>query len=208
MCITLPAYQDSYRKVDVITKEEFDSQRGVEDQRAEDAGDTELVFSLDLQEPSAAVAPPTSAKPPVEVTTKQPHKEERPIERARETSPAKGSSGGGGGHSRRGRWEKRARFYPVPVKQESPSKVCPCPTPWLYVWMLRWSYIMPLYPSSGVQMWISFSSTINGAKVDLLQVLPCVFGTHLPLCYRDWLIRQNTRRPQPALLECWLSEGV
>ena len=128
MCLTLPAYQDSYRKVDVITKEEFDSQRGVEDQRAEDTGDTELVFSLDLQEPSAAVAPPASAKPPVEVTTKQPRKEERPVERARETSPAKGGSGGGG-HSKRGRWERRARFYPVPVKQESPSKVCRCLMP-------------------------------------------------------------------------------
>ena len=113
--------QDSYRKVDVITKEEFDSQRGVEEPREDvgDPGDSDLVFALDLQEP--ATVPETasvSVKPAPSSEETRTH--QRSAERARETSPSKGGSG----RSKKGRWEKRARFYPVPVKQESPTKVC------------------------------------------------------------------------------------
>ena len=101
----------------MITKEEFDSQRGVEEQR-EDSGDTELVFPLDLQEP--VVTAPSSVKPPPTEVPKQPRPQEKSVERARDTSPAKGGSS----RSKRGKGERRARFYPVPVKQESPNKVC------------------------------------------------------------------------------------
>ena len=116
--------QDSYRKVDVISKEEFDSQRGVDEQR-DDLGDSDLVFPLDLQEPTtkaesapaaAVVGKPVSEEP----KQKPPHERERGGERGRETSPFKG----GASRSKKGRWEKRARFYPVPCKQESPTKVC------------------------------------------------------------------------------------
>lgn len=105
--------------MDVITKEEFDSQRGVEEQR-EDA-DSDLVFPLDLQEPSTKPETTTAvpAKPASE-EVRQPHKEKVGEKGWREASPSKG----GGSRSKRGRWEKRARFYPVPVKQESPTKVC------------------------------------------------------------------------------------
>jgi hypothetical protein len=119
-------YQDSYRKVDVISKEEFDSQRGGADEQRDDLGDSDLVFPLDLQEPTTKVAEsaPVIEKPvSEEPKRKHPHERERAAERGRETSPFKG---GGASRPKKGRWEKRARFYPVPCKQESPTKVCFC----------------------------------------------------------------------------------
>ena len=111
--------------MDVISKEEFDSQRGGADEQREDLGDTDLVFPLDLQEPAtkAAESAPAAGKPvSEEPKQKRPQERERGAERWRETSPSKG--GGGASRSKKGKWEKRARFYPVPCKQESPTKVC------------------------------------------------------------------------------------
>lgn len=116
--------------MDVISKEEFDSQRGVEEQRDDplaDLGDSDLVFPIDLQEPAtkADSAPATATKKPASEEPKayqQRHHQERAGgERGRETSPSKGV---GASRPKRGRWEKRARFYPVPCKQETPTKVC------------------------------------------------------------------------------------
>ena len=106
--------------MDVISKEEFDSQRGTDEQR-DDLGDSDLVFPLDLQEPSTkAESVPAIGKPVPEEPKQQPHQErERAGERGREASPSKG----GASRSKKGKWEKRARFYPVPCKQESPTKV-------------------------------------------------------------------------------------
>ena len=111
--------------MDVISKEEFDSQRGGADEPRDDLGDSDLVFPLDLQEPTtkaesaAAVAKPVSEEP----KQKRPQERERAAgERGRETSPSKG----GASRSKKGKWEKRARFYPLPCKQESPTKVCLC----------------------------------------------------------------------------------
>ena len=140
MVILILYLQDSYRKVDIITKEEFDSQRGIEDQRDDlgDLADSDLVFPLDLQEPVTKPAVPSSApvKPPTEETKTQ-QREERSGERGRETSPSKGGSG----RPKKGRWEKRARFYPVPLKQDSPAKVCLLATLCVYM------YSMPFYSS-------------------------------------------------------------
>ena len=113
--------------MDVISKEEFDSQRGTDEQRDDlaDLGDSDLVFPLDLQEPGtkAAESAPLPGKP-VPEETKQQQQQERAGGRGRETSPSKG----GASRSKRGKWEKRARFYPVPLKQESPTKVRLCVT--------------------------------------------------------------------------------
>lgn len=109
--------QDSYRKVDVISKAEFNSQRGIEEYV--DA-DSDLVFDLDQDEaPSAAKLDHTRSS-----------EQERGCVTEREgrgKSPAKGSPSLYT-HQRR-RNEKRARFYPVLNKQHSPSKVsewCVC----------------------------------------------------------------------------------
>lgn len=110
--------------MDVISKEEFDSQRGGADEQREDLSDSDLVFPLDLQEPTtkAAESAPAAGKPmSEEPKQKRPQERERGAERGRETSPSKG---GGASRSKKGKWEKRARFYPVPCKQESPTKVC------------------------------------------------------------------------------------
>ena len=109
--------------MDVISKEEFDSQRGADEQR-DDLGDSDLVFPLDLQEPTtkAESAPAIGKLVSEEPKQKQPQERERAGERGRETSPSKG----GASRSKKGKCEKRARFYPVPCKQESPTKVCLC----------------------------------------------------------------------------------
>lgn len=72
-------------KVDVISQEEFDSQRGVETE-------SDLVFSLETEEttPTQPAEVPTTPKTP-----SQSNKE-----------------------------KNLARFYPVPFKQDTPSKVC------------------------------------------------------------------------------------
>lgn len=109
--------------MDVISKEEFDSQRGADEHRDDlgDLGDSDLVFPLDLQEPSVKTeSVPAAGKPVPEEPKQQPqHERERSGGRGRETSPSKG----GASRSKKGKWEKRARFYPVPCKQESPTKV-------------------------------------------------------------------------------------
>ena len=114
--------QDSYRKVDVISKAEFDCQRGLEDLDLE--GDGDLVFGpLDQDE---ATSPTNSSK------SDQPIK--RPEHRGRacdsegleEMSHSKVSSPSTGSphaRQRRKRSEKRARFYPVLNKQKSPGKM-------------------------------------------------------------------------------------
>ena len=131
--------------MDVISKEEFDSQRGADEQR-DDLGDSDLVFPLDLQEPTIkaesapAVGKPVSEEP----KQKQPPQErerERAGERGRETSPSKG----GASRSKKGKWEKRARFYPVPCKQESPTKVCLCS------YMQRWKVQQQHYHNISAQ---------------------------------------------------------
>ena len=105
--------------MDVISKEEFDSQRGIDEQR--DDGDSDLVFPLDLQEPSTKPEVTAASTKPATEEPRQPH-QERSVERGgREMSPSKGSSNI---RPKKGKWEKRARFYPVPVKQDSPTKVC------------------------------------------------------------------------------------
>ncbi len=73
--------------MDVISQEEFDSQRGTE-------SESDLVFSFDTEE--------TTPFQPAEVVT----------------SPKT--------PSRSDKEKKLARFYPVPFKQETPSKVCVC----------------------------------------------------------------------------------
>ncbi len=77
-------YLQPRNKVDVISQEEFDSQRGAET-------DSDLVFSLDTEDtPTPTTESLTPPKTP----------------------------------SREGKEKMRPRFYPVPYKQETPSKVC------------------------------------------------------------------------------------
>lgn len=98
--------------MDVISKEEFDSQRGIDD--------SDLVFPLDLQEPSTKPETTAMSNKPATEEARKSHQEKSVERGGRETSPSKGS----GSRPKKGRWEKRARFYPVPVKQDSPTKVC------------------------------------------------------------------------------------
>lgn len=109
--------------MDVISQEEFDSQRGIES----DQSDSDLVFSLDLQDTGKESAPQTTSatvtKDTSQMTPKQASdsKETKPSE-ARSVSPSKTPARGGSrGMSKKA--EKQARFYPVPNKQDSPSKV-------------------------------------------------------------------------------------
>ena len=97
--------------MDVISKAEFNSQRGIEEYV--DA-DSDLVFDLDQDEA------PSTAK--LDHTRSSEQERGRVTEReGRGKSPAKGSPSPHT-HQRR-RNEKRARFYPVLNKQHSPSKV-------------------------------------------------------------------------------------
>lgn len=118
-----PALQDSYRKVDVISKAEFDSQRGTEEE-----ADSDLVFGpLDQEDMLAA--------PPTTITTLQPHdgptpKSEQEQQRGRGKERDEGkprsslAAGSPSPHSRQRRKKDRSRFYPVLNKQQqSPSNV-------------------------------------------------------------------------------------
>lgn len=117
--------QDSYRKLDVISKAEFDSQRGSE---GELEAESDLVFGpLDQEDvaaaPSAAAAPAKleeqrSAEPEAGHRGRVQDGEGR-RKLSSNSSPTRPT------HQRRkkDRTEKRARFYPVLNKQDSPSKV-------------------------------------------------------------------------------------
>ena len=112
--------------MDVISQEEFDSQRGIDDKES-DQSDSDLVFSLDLQDTSKEPAPPTISvtvtKDTSQTIPKQTSdsKEKKPRV-TRSVSPSKTpAQGGSSGRSKKE--EKLARFYPVPNKQDSPSKV-------------------------------------------------------------------------------------
>ena len=106
--------QENYRKVDVISQEEFDSQRGVEEKES-DQSDSDLVFSLDLQDKD----------PPPSASTEQP----QPTAQAPASTPSRG-----GGRKE----EKLARFYPVPYKQDTPSEVCEDVCGWVWVSVCVW----------------------------------------------------------------------
>ena len=101
----------------MISKAEFDCQRGSEEQDAE--GDGDLVFGpLDQEE----AAPPSVAKP--EQRPSGQDRRGRGQEReGRGKSPSKGSASPYSRPRRKVKPEKRARFYPVLNKHESPSKV-------------------------------------------------------------------------------------
>ena len=89
----------SYRKVDVISKEEFDHQRGMEEEQ--------LVFTLD--EVQTAVGTP--GKPPA------------PAPSSLQTPNFKTPVSAQNSAERPIKPEKRARFYPVPRKQGYDSQV-------------------------------------------------------------------------------------
>ena len=115
----------TYRKVDIISKEEFDSQRGETDEA------TEMVFPLDLPDPGKTEGSGVAVKPPPvtaattttsvvpggeregeEVECPAPHSKD--MAQPRKETKKKSS---------REKPEKRARFYPLPNKQGSPTKV-------------------------------------------------------------------------------------
>ena len=106
--------------MDVITKEQFDSQRG-------GIEDTDLVFPIDIQDSTKPdQSPPPPAAAPSKPTSSQVGVEERGREFKQKTERESTASHvkGGSPHrhqSRKG--EKRARFYPVLPKKESPVKV-------------------------------------------------------------------------------------
>ena len=118
--------QDSYRKVDVISKAEFDSQRGSEDREMD--AEADLVFGpLDEQDDVATAA-----------ASKASEQRAAPAEQQEDRAKSSGSQDNdkdkdkdnrerlpsGGRRKKDVKSEKRARFYPVLNKQESPSKVC------------------------------------------------------------------------------------
>ena len=108
--------QESYRKVDVISKAEFDSQRGSEDRELDLEADSDLVFGP-LDQDDAGAAPGGSAAPA---------KREGAGQRSADQEVGKLSADVQSYQPRRkrDRSEKRARFYPVLKKQpDSPSKV-------------------------------------------------------------------------------------
>ena len=118
----------TYRKVDVISKEEFDSQRGETD---EPLVENEMVFPLDLPEPGKAEGSGVAVKPsPVTAATtttsvvpggeREGEEVKCPAPHSKDTTqPRKEAKK----KSSREKPEKRARFYPLPNKQESPTKV-------------------------------------------------------------------------------------
>ena len=106
----------------IISKAEFDSQRGADDFET----DGDLVFGPLDQDEAAA---PTSASKSDSSLKKSSATSDHPLRgRRREReghdrgspSPSKGSPHS---HQRRKKFDRRARFYPVLNKQESPSKV-------------------------------------------------------------------------------------
>ncbi len=116
--------QDSYRKVDLISKAEFDSQRGAEELDQE--ADSDLVFGpLDQEELSAGPPPPSGTQPlaghapkPEQRLTEQ--EQQRGREKDREEKRVKSASTGSPSpHTRQRR--KKDRFYPVLNKQQQSS---------------------------------------------------------------------------------------
>ena len=111
--------QDSYRKVDVISKAEFDSQRGSEDREVDVEAD--LVFGpLDEQDDVATASKASEQRAAPAEQQEARAKSSRPQDKdkdVRERLPP------GGRRKKNVKSEKRARFYPVLNKQESPSKV-------------------------------------------------------------------------------------
>lgn len=114
--------------MDVISKAEFDSQRGSEEKDAE--GDGELVFGpLDQEE---TPPPPTTTKseqaqqrlPEQEVEAG--HRGRGQEREGRGKSPSKGSASPYSRQRRKDKSERRARFYPVLNKHDSPSEVSGC----------------------------------------------------------------------------------
>lgn len=95
--------------MDVISQEEFDSQRGLDDKDG-DQSDSDLVFSLDLQEASKESVLPSVTK---DTTPKQ--SKETPKLKPILKTPSR--------QKEQSKEEKLARFYPVPCKLDSPSKV-------------------------------------------------------------------------------------
>lgn len=112
----------SYRKVDVISKEEFDNQRGTEEPREMESADSEMVFALDLPETGksevAAVSKPREGEKKGEggrVSPSKAHPQPPKVEKEEK------------GENKRGKRplkpEKKARFYPLPDKKESSEQV-------------------------------------------------------------------------------------
>ena len=125
MCVlyVFPPLQQDYRKIDVISKAEFDSQRDVE-------GDSDLVFGpLDQEDapPAPAITTTTvSSKPETQAPQQRlPEREAAAGHRGRGHEMPSRGRGSVSPHSRqRRRKDKRARFYPVLNKQHnSPSDV-------------------------------------------------------------------------------------
>lgn len=134
----------AYKKVDLISQEEFDSQKGVEERTEREASaDSDLVFALDLPEGGKPVQP-VHPVPTAPTTTSVPTKPHPPASsqkegergggrETREHSPSKHrahprsgpaeTAATGRGKSRAERADKRARFYPVPNKPQVPQQV-------------------------------------------------------------------------------------
>lgn len=115
----------TYRKVDVISQEEFDSQRGETD---EPTAENEMVFPLDLPEPVKTEGSGVAIKPPpvtaATTTTSVVQGGEREGEEVRcAVSHSKDLAQPKKDMKKKSSREKRARFYPLPNKQESPTKV-------------------------------------------------------------------------------------
>ncbi len=133
-----------YKKVGVISQEEFDSQRGAEERvEGEPPVDSDMFFALDLPD-GKPVHPVANTTPTISITTSVPLKPPPPPvssrkegervggggREGRESSPSKqraqpmaGAAGTAMAGKGKSRSEKRARFYPVPNKQEAPPQV-------------------------------------------------------------------------------------
>ena len=102
--------------MDVISQEEFDSQRGVESEPA----DGDMVFALELPPEGATAAKPSAAaEREVEGGARRQEEESKP---PAVTQPERQPKADHRGQQTK-KPEKRARFYPVPNKKESQEKV-------------------------------------------------------------------------------------
>jgi len=114
--------------LDVITKEEFDSKRGGTE---EPSADSEMVFPLDLPESGkteGSGVPVKHSPATAAATTPVVQGGEREVGKrdGHSVSPSKVPAQSAKRKSSREKPEKRARFYPLPNKQESPAKVREC----------------------------------------------------------------------------------
>ena len=109
-----PSQQGSYRKVDVISQEEFDSQRGVDSEPA----DGDMVFALDLPPEGTPATKPSAAEKEVEGGAKELEGGAKQLSKPRPEQQPKVEE-----RQKTKRPEKRARFYPVLNKQDSQEKV-------------------------------------------------------------------------------------